>query len=211
VRMVNPRGPSHASDEDLIRRVAAGDVVAFGELYKKRRMDVHRFAFQMTGSTTLADDVTQEVFLTLIEKISDYDSDRGTFLSYVFGIARKHLLRHFERWRPDVPLPEPGDDGLSWTPESLIERSDPLGQMTRAETVDRVRRAVLALPARYREAVVLCEFHEMGYEEAANAAGCAVGTIRSRLHRARALLLKRLKDPACRLATTVEKPKGCLA
>jgi RNA polymerase sigma-70 factor (ECF subfamily) len=57
-----------------------------------------------------------------------------------------------------------------------------------------VRSAVLALPVHYREVVVLCELHEMDYAQAAAALGCAVGTVRSRLHRARGLLAERLRD-----------------
>jgi RNA polymerase sigma-70 factor (ECF subfamily) len=53
---------------------------------------------------------------------------------------------------------------------------------------------VLALPAHYREVVVLCELHEMSYAEAATTLGCAVGTVRSRLHRARGLLVERLRE-----------------
>jgi RNA polymerase sigma-70 factor (ECF subfamily) len=206
---MNTKKPVDTNDEDLIRKASAGDSLAFGELYRRRKKDVHRFVFQMTGSASLADDVTQEVFLTLIDKITEYEPARGSFIAYVFGITRKHLLRHFERWRPDVPLQD--KDEAAWTPESLVERSDPLGNLAREETVDTVRRAVLALPARYREAVVLCEFHEMTYEEAAEAVGCAVGTIRSRLHRARALLLKKFRGPADPVAASMRKPKRCLA
>jgi RNA polymerase sigma-70 factor, ECF subfamily len=61
------------------------------------------------------------------------------------------------------------------------------------ERMDKIREAVLALPAEFREAVVLCELEEMSYEEAARACGCPIGTIRSRLHRGRALLLTRLE------------------
>ncbi len=61
------------------------------------------------------------------------------------------------------------------------------------ERIERVREAVLGLPAEFREAVVLCELEEMSYEEAARLCGCPIGTIRSRLHRARALLLAKLE------------------
>jgi RNA polymerase sigma-70 factor (ECF subfamily) len=60
--------------------------------------------------------------------------------------------------------------------------------------IDAVRQAILALPAHYREVVVLCSLHEMNYEQAAEAIGCPVGTVRSRLHRARAMLIDKLRD-----------------
>jgi RNA polymerase sigma-70 factor (ECF subfamily) len=197
-------------DEELIRRAARGDAQGFAELYQQRRVDVFQFVLHMTGSRTAAEDITQEVFLTLINKLSSYDPARGTFLAYLFGITRKHLLRHFERGRPDYPLDEAGDL-TAWTPDFLIERDDPLVNLTRDELISAVRQAVLSLPSRYREAVVLCEFQEMSYEKAAEAAGCAVGTIRSRLYRARLLLLDKLKLSKREERPPVRKPKGCLA
>ena len=75
---------------------------------------------------------------------------------------------------------------------ALVAQENPLGDLTRHETIESVRRAVLALPADYREAVVLCDLHEMSYAEAAQVLGCAIGTVRSRLHRGRALLTEKL-------------------
>lgn len=74
------------------------------------------------------------------------------------------------------------------------------------ETTSRVRQAIETLPENYREVVVLCELHEMSYEEAASALGCPVGTVRSRLHRARNILLEKLRDaqPARRASTVGE-------
>jgi RNA polymerase sigma-70 factor (ECF subfamily) len=74
----------------------------------------------------------------------------------------------------------------------LIAQTDPLADLTRDEMVEAVRRAVLALPAHYREVVLLCYLHELSYAEAADVIGCELGTVRSRLHRARALLAERL-------------------
>jgi RNA polymerase sigma-70 factor (ECF subfamily) len=88
---------------------------------------------------------------------------------------------------------ESEEDGASFTAQ-LVAQDDPLGDLTRSETIESVRQAVLGLPAHYREVVVLCELQEMSYAEAALALDCAVGTIRSRLHRGRALLLSKLRE-----------------
>jgi RNA polymerase sigma-70 factor (ECF subfamily) len=69
----------------------------------------------------------------------------------------------------------------------------PLEDLSRTEAIETIRRAVLALPERYREVVVLCDLHEMTYVEAAEILGCAIGTVRSRLHRGRALLLEKMR------------------
>jgi RNA polymerase sigma-70 factor, ECF subfamily len=70
---------------------------------------------------------------------------------------------------------------------------DPVARLSLERDLDQLRRAILTLPARYREVVVLCELHEMNYEDAAEILGAAVGTVRSRLHRARALLAEKMR------------------
>jgi RNA polymerase sigma-70 factor (ECF subfamily) len=143
----------------------------------------------MSGRRSVAEEVTQEVFLAVIRDAGRFDPARGSALSYLYGIARNQVLRRLERDRPYVAIPEePESDAAQWTaPE------DTLGELTRSETIESIRRAVLALPSSFREVVVLCDLHEMSYAETAAALGCAVGTVRSRLHRARAMLLEKLK------------------
>jgi RNA polymerase sigma-70 factor (ECF subfamily) len=200
------------SEIELMRRVAAGDEHAFVEIYRQKQAAIFRFALHMGGSQVLAEDVTQEVFVALMAQASQYDPARGSLTGYLYGIARKHLLRHFRRRRAQLPIEEDSCGAPNSAPVVLAEHTDPLGQLSRDETIESVRRAILALPPRYREAVVLCELQEMGYEEAASLAGCAVGTIRSRLHRGRALLARKLKRPdPLPAASPKVKPKGCLA
>ncbi len=186
--------PTIPDDAELLRRVAAGDEDAFTTLYRRRQGGVYRFALQMSGSPTIAEDVTQEVFLALMRDAGRYDSTRGTTLAaYLYGIARHHVLRAFERESRLVSLADKMDETNERVHEKLIAQDDPLGDLTRGETVEQVRQAVHALPIHYREVVVLCEFHELSYAETASALDCAVGTVRSRLSRARALLVERLR------------------
>ncbi len=181
------------SDAELLRLMLAGDEEAFTALYRRRQAGVYRFALQMSGSETVAEDVTQEVFMVLMRDGQNYDPTRGSLAAFLYGVARNLVLRSFQRERAFVALHDDSDDGDSLADERLVSHDDPLGDLTRGEMIERVRGAVLALPAHYREVVVLCELHEMSYAEAAGVLGCAVGTIRSRLHRARGMLVEKLR------------------
>jgi len=178
-------------DEELVRLAESGAEDAFSTLYQRRQAAVYRFALQMSGSTSIAEEVTQDVFLELLRDSRGYDARRGTLASYLYGIARRLVWRRLAQSRSHFPLAVvEGEDGR--TPEQLVASPEVERDLARDETVHALRRAILALPAGYREAVVLCDLHEMSYAEAAAVLGCAVGTVRSRLHRARALLAERL-------------------
>jgi len=178
-------------DEELVRLAESGAEDAFSTLYQRRQAAVYRFALQMSGSTSIAEEVTQDVFLELLRDSRGYDARRGTLASYLYGIARRLVWRRLAQSRSHFPLAVvEGEDGR--TPEQLVASPEVERDLARDETVHALRRAILALPAGYREAVVLCDLHEMSYAEAAAVLGCAIGTVRSRLHRARALLAERL-------------------
>ncbi|HEV7859836.1 MAG TPA: RNA polymerase sigma factor [Pyrinomonadaceae bacterium] len=182
------------SDDALLRLMLAGDEDAFVTLYRRRQGGVYRFALQMCGSESIAEDVTQEVFMVLMREAGRYDISRGSVAAYLYGIARNHVLRHLHRDRNSVQMTDDSEDDGASQAAQLVAQDDPLGDLTRSETIESVRQAVLGLPAHYREVVVLCELQEMSYAEAALVLDCAVGTIRSRLHRARALLLNKLRE-----------------
>ena len=195
------------TDDELLLSIRSGDEEAFLVLYRRRQGALYRFALHMSGSATVAEDVTQEVFLAILREECGYDPDRGTLSGYLFGIARKLVLRQLERGRADVVLDEESDDGL--LPELALDK-DPLFDLTHREGIDALRRAVQALPRRYREVVVLCDLEEVDYADAAVALGCPIGTVRSRLHRARGLLWEKLRhDRSPRRAVTPLSPMRC--
>jgi RNA polymerase sigma-70 factor, ECF subfamily len=215
-RMTTVRNPGMnafdtCSDETLLRLAMAGEEEAFTRLYRRLRGAVYRFARQMSGSSSVAEDVTQEVFLILLRKAELYDSGRGLLSTYLIGIARNEILRRLDRDRAYVALAEEDTSADKNPDENLIVKSDPLGNLMRDEEIESVRQAVLGLPLHYREVVVLCELEEMSYGEAAASLGCAVGTVRSRLHRARALLKRRLRrDEAGERGKGASAPLGSI-
>ena len=189
------------ADDELISRITAGDREAFALLYRRYRTDVYRFAADVSGSAAVADDVVQDVFVAVIEDASGYRADRSGVLPWLLGIARNHV----RRWRCQrVVLPLPGDETQAG--QDLAVQPDPLVEISMQRHTTALRRALLELPIRYRETIVLCDLQELSYADAAHALGCAVGTVRSRLHRGRALLARRLCDPEdgllCRMPAT---------
>lgn len=181
------------SDGDLLRGMIAGDERAFADLYRRWQGPLYRFALQMTGNVGLAEEIVQETFMTLMRVARNYDASRGPLRGFLYGVCRNHVMRSVAVESPYLGLIEgAGEDGRAMA--ELATSSNLLADLAAAQTVKRLRRAILSLPATYREAVVLCDLHEMTYEQAAGVLKCPVGTIRSRLHRARDLLLTKLRN-----------------
>jgi RNA polymerase sigma-70 factor (ECF subfamily) len=182
---------SEPNDSELLRSMLAGSEEALALLYRRRQSGIYRFALQMSGSKTIAEDVTQEVFLFLMREGQVFDPTRGSVSAFLFGVARNHVLRRLRLEQNLSPLGDDFDDDLPL----LTTNADfcPLEDLTRAETIESVRKAVLSLPPKYREVIVLCELQDVSYVETAEILGCAIGTVRSRLHRGRALLLAKLR------------------
>ncbi len=174
----------HADDSELVRRLRTGDEACWRELYSRHMGRLYRYALKMTGDEAAARDITQETFVAFLEQSGRYDAARAPLGAWLLGIARNRVRKALAatvEWEPADAAPEPEADGCN-----------ALEAMTRAEDLAAVRAAVAALPEAFREVVVLIEFEEMTYEETAAALGAPVGTVRSRLHRARALLQQSL-------------------
>jgi RNA polymerase sigma-70 factor (ECF subfamily) len=184
--------PEQDRDDVLLRRAAKGDEESFSALYRRHQAALYRFALRMTGNAWAAEEIVQDVFMTLMREPKKYDSGRGPIGAYLYGIARNRVMKHLERLPRELPLEETNDDGTQ-AREIAVNRFTPAHWAEQQERSDRVRAAVLDLPAEFREAVVLCELEELSYEEAAQRSGCPIGTIRSRLHRGRALLMAKLE------------------
>src|SRR5579863_2997237 len=130
------------TEQQLLRRLLEGDEEAFTALYRIRHGAICRFALQMTGRRELAEDVTQETFLALALHGKRYDASRGSVIGFMYGIARNLVLRRLEKERPEDPRIQV---------EEFAGDEDVLEDLTRRESIDEVRRAVLSLPPVYRE------------------------------------------------------------
>ena len=188
-------------DAGLIALARRGDAVAFSRLFGGFERPIFRYAAHMCGRDA-ADDVVQDTFLAVLRPSTSlraggsggYDPSKGTVGSYLFGIARHFVLKRLRAC--ERATFELNEDDLS---DGLAEADAPsvLDSLSRDETIKTVRAAVASLPAPYREVVVLCELQEMSYVDAAAIVQCPVGTVRSRLHRAKAMLTMKLEATHC--------------
>jgi RNA polymerase sigma-70 factor, ECF subfamily len=177
----------HPADAELLAAIAAGVEQAFVDLYSRRRADVYRFALAMARSRSFAQDVTQEVFLNVLENAARFDATKGTVRAWLFGCARHMILDRFRlerRWTGEQPE-EAGEHGSD---EHVLLQ----------QRVARLHVALAELPVEYCEAVVLFELEELSYAETAAVLDCPIGTVRSRLHRGRALLAALLAEESGR-------------
>jgi RNA polymerase sigma-70 factor (ECF subfamily) len=174
-------------DERLLERACRGDADAVSRLFARYQASIFRYAVHMCGHDA-GDDIVQETFLTVMRQPGRYDPARGPVIGYLFGIARHLALKRLTSRGAGAFADELDEDEETADPA----QETALDSLTRTETIEAVRAAVRSLPPLYREVVVLCELQEMDYAAAAGIIQCPIGTVRSRLHRARTLLSAKL-------------------
>jgi RNA polymerase sigma-70 factor (ECF subfamily) len=209
-------------DLELLRRLAVGDDDAFLEFYRRHQGGLYRYAMHMCGNPQSAADVVQDTFLTLIRHTAKFDEERGTPAAFLFGIARNHLRKLREKESRYVPLSDDLGKGLSTersgdaghsngnghSPARTGQADTILDGLERAQIAELLREAVLTLPDHYREPVILCDLEGKSYSEAAELLECPVGTVRSRLNRARSILLDKLRPARIGARALWARPGG---
>lgn len=172
-------------DAEALAALRNRDKAVFSRIYRRIQPALYRFSLAMSGSPTLAEEAVQESFLRLIRNPDGFCPEKGSLQSYLFGIARYTIL-HLRRESREVALSDENAD-------VPVDRVEPvIDSLARQERIALVQQAILALPPHYREVIVLCDLEELAYEHAAQLLGCPIGTVRSRLNRARAQLKARL-------------------
>lgn len=191
------------TDAELIGRIASGDREALALVFRRHQRTVFRFSRQMLGSTEAAEDVTQDVFVALTKNAARFDPGVASLSTYLYGIARHLVLQRYKKGRGRIEISidaAAGEDAAAFATST-----DPTDAISRAQATRQLRAAILCLPVHYREVLVLCELNGLTYEEAAAIARCPVGTVRSRLSRARQMLIEK-----CRNVVITETSLKCL-
>lgn len=186
--MVKGMETERLEDRLLVQRLLDGSEESWAILYRKYQGPVFRFALHMTGSREVAEEAVQETFVAFLARAAHFDPAHGSLQAYLTGIARNQAFRLAgKRWREAAFDSQAEPAGA---PDPFHEASD-------RQLRESLRKLILGLPEPYRVVVVLCEIQEMSYEEAASVLNCPVGTIRSRLHRARQMLTERMVGKGC--------------
>jgi RNA polymerase sigma-70 factor (ECF subfamily) len=178
-----------AAEAELLLKAARGDEAAFLLLYERHRTPVFRFACRMLGSPSQAEDVAQECFLSVLRRPEAFRAERASLRTYLCAIARHLALKQLRKRGQETVVDEPPVDAEG---ASRPDPGDPLQTVIDEEAADAVRLAVEALPPLQREAVVLFEYQEMSLADIATVCEVDVGTVKSRLHRARERLKRTL-------------------
>jgi RNA polymerase sigma factor (sigma-70 family) len=169
---------NNGDDSDHMARLAAGDTGALRHLYERHGRALLRFSVAMCRSRQVAEDLVHDTFVALLREPFGFDPALGSVYGYLCGVLRHRVSRHYRQEKRWVAV-------ASDAPHATDE-------IARTEVTAAFRRAMLELPLQHREIIALCDLEELPYATVANILDCPVGTVRSRLHRARALLAIRL-------------------
>lgn len=184
-------------EAEIVRRCRAGDESAYRLLVEAYQRRVYSLALRMVRHPEDAEDVTQETFVRMFRALDRYDTTRP-FGAWLFTIASRLAIDHIRRRRVrpiSLVQHDPGsDEERLIEPEDLGLKPDELA--SHAEEAERVEALIASLPEHYRIVVVLRHQQDFSYEEIAEALGLPLGTVKARIHRARALLKNLIQGEA---------------
>jgi len=176
---------SMGDDADYVAQLVAGDGGALRPLYERHGRALLRFSAAMCRSRQAAEDMVHDTFVELMREPANFDPAQGSVFAYLCGVLRHRISHHYRQQKRWVALDEDA-------PAQVHEGPGPADEIARSELTAAFRQAMLELPVPHREVIALCDLEELPYTTVASILDCPVGTVRSRLHRARALLTIRL-------------------
>ncbi|GGX17804.1 RNA polymerase sigma factor [Undibacterium macrobrachii] len=187
-------------DIELVRRMRNGDQAAFVALYRRHQAALYRYAVLRCGSTQVAADVVQEVFVGLMSNQYHYDGLKGNLLYFLFGVARNLAMKfdevtqhRFQNLESVSTLSDSESDDMDESMDVMSEEPNPLERLLQHQMAEDLRVAINDLLPHYRDVLILYEMQEMSYLDIADICQINVGTVRSRLSRARQALAERLQ------------------
>ncbi|MGA1196302.1 MAG: sigma-70 family RNA polymerase sigma factor [Candidatus Latescibacterota bacterium] len=192
--MVNSKsGFGERSDAEILAEVAAGDIDAYGKIVGRYRGRLYNFVFRFVSDRETAEDIVQETFLRAFRKRKEYRAiaNFSTWLFTIAGNLAKSELRRRKRWRLfSLHRDDDSESGMELPDETY--RPDKVAESSLAD--DQIHDAIASLPENYRQVILLRDVEGMAYQEIAEIVDCPVGTVKSRVNRARLKLQQKLKN-----------------
>ncbi|MDQ3713356.1 MAG: sigma-70 family RNA polymerase sigma factor [Acidobacteriota bacterium] len=177
------------SEANLIEKSVQGDEIAFVEIYHCYRNRVYGFVYRMTVNQALAEDITHDTFMILIEQSESYRAERGSLLTFLCAVARHRVMNYLRRkHNSDIEF----DEFENYDALEDETRGNPLADLLNQELAARIDACIATLPPLQREVIILREFQGLSYEEIANVTEAELSAVKTRLHRARQTLAKGL-------------------
>jgi RNA polymerase sigma-70 factor (ECF subfamily) len=173
-----------SEDSDIVKRVLSGEVDSFRILVERYQRPVLSMIQRMIWDSHRCEEIGQDVFVRAFQKLSTFDSARSQFSTWLFTIARNMSINALKK---KIPTP------MERLPETPVSRN-PSHDLLDKEIFMQLDEALKALPGKLRRAFVLAELEQMPYEEVARIEGARLGTIKSRINRARARIYAAMKD-----------------
>jgi RNA polymerase sigma-70 factor (ECF subfamily) len=175
---------------ELIEKAIDGDAAAFGKIYFLLRDPIYGFAFRMLGENATAEDVTQETFVFFIENSKKYQTERGSLLAFLCGVARNRIMHYLRKNKDRIDFSREESDDFIEPPDETGR--NPLEVLLEHELETKISEGINELPPLQREAIILREMREFSYEEIAKITGDDVNAVKVRLYRARRNLARRI-------------------
>lgn len=176
-------------ERELIRKAKQGNLYPFEQLVKKYQKNMYRLAFRMTKDHDSADDLAQETFVKAFTSIGSF-KEEYSFYPWIFKICMNLSINYLKKKKFTVSESELEPYKL----EDKKTAGDPMSQLMKDELMDRIERSIDRLPPRFKAVFILKVYEELSYEQIAKSLNISVGTVMSRLFRARERLQKSLKD-----------------
>lgn len=189
----------------LVRKASRGDETSFLLIYERHRLPIYHFVYRFLGSRELAEEITHDCFLSLVQNPIHFDPGLASLRTYLFAAARNLALKHLRQTGHESTLAETSEDDFI---SEHVVWCQPLQQLLEQEMSEKLREALAELMPLQREAFILFECEELSLLDVAAITGSDVGTIKSRLHRARARLRK-LLAPYLKSASSVIPVEAC--
>ena len=194
-----------SEDLALLNDMRRGNAAAFEALYRRHQAPLYRFALLRCGSADTAADIVQEIFLALLSNTLKFDPTRGVLQGFLFGVARNLVLKREEAQYRFVSTSRDDEDGDNADDLVMDPAPQPQQRLLNQQQAETVRQALAQLAPHYRDVVILYEMHDLSYVEIAQICNIDIGTVRSRLSRARAKLVELLEKDFLEEAPTTRQ------